>query len=163
MKFAIKWFPPIALAALALSWISGQIAAALGFDPPPQDLVRILTNPTTPWPVKAKVGVVAVVVCPVIEEFVFRLGLHKWLLRRLFRLRFAAAAAISAAVFAAAHCMTGGIGTLLVTLAPLAFLGVAFAWVYERTDRLYASIAEHALFNLLNFALCLLFPQLVLS
>ena len=54
----------------------------------------------------------------------------------------------------------GGVATLVATFLPLAFLGAAFAWTYEKTGKLHAAMTVHLLFNLLNMALCLCFPEL---
>ena len=46
------------------------------------------------------------------------------------------------------------------TFLALWFLGAAFAWLYKRTGSILAPMAAHFLFNLLNLALCLFFPEL---
>ena len=71
MLLALKWFMPITLAAMGLALFSEQVALLLGFEPPPQDLVRLFTDPNIAWAVKAKYVAIAVVVAPVLEELVF--------------------------------------------------------------------------------------------
>ena len=86
MKLALKWFLPITLIALGLAWVSEQVALLLGFDPPPQDLVKLFTDPNIAWTVKAKYAAFAVIVAPVVEEFVFRMGLFnpcRWVGRKI--------------------------------------------------------------------------------
>ena len=73
------------------------------------------------------------------------LVLHRWILRRW--MGFGMAAAISGAVFAAVHLN-------LATFIPLLFLGVAFAWLYEKDGRLTAPVTCHFLFNLVNLIFC---------
>lgn len=160
MKFAFKWFPAIALVALGLAWVSGQVCSLLGYEVPPQDLVKIFTDPNVPWAMKAKCAVAAVVVCPVVEELVFRGGLFRFVCRKWLKLGFWPAALGTSALFAAAHYFAGGVATLVATFLPLAFLGVAFAWTYEKTGKLHAAMTVHLLFNLLNMTLCLCFPEL---
>lgn len=160
MKLALKWFLPITLAAMGLAWVSEQVALLLGFDPPPQDLVKLFTDPNVAWPVKAKYAVLAVIAAPVVEELIFRMGLFnlcRWIGRKLrstqtpkhsntFPL---VAAVVSGAVFAAVHIHAA-------TFVPLWFLGVAFAWLYWRSGTIRSSILCHFLFNLINLSLCLL-------
>lgn len=80
------------------------------------------------------------VFAPVFEELVFR-GLLFGTLRR--RLGFAAAAFLSAGVFALAH----GYGAL--GFASVFWSGLLWAWAYEKTGSLLPSMAAHALNNLL--------------
>ena len=74
MKLALKWCVPVTLMAMGLSWVSEQVALLLGFDPPPQDLVKLFTDPNVAWSVKAKYAAFAVIAAPVVEELVFRMG-----------------------------------------------------------------------------------------
>ena len=80
MKLALKWFAPITLTAMGLAWISEQVALLLGFEPPPQDLVKLFTNPNVAWQIKAKYAAIAVLLAPVIEELIFRMGLFRFCL-----------------------------------------------------------------------------------
>jgi membrane protease YdiL (CAAX protease family) len=81
MILALKWFVPITLTAMGLAWLSEQVALLLGFEPPPQDLVKLFTDPNVAWPVKAKFAVIAVLLAPVLEEIFFRMGLFRLCLR----------------------------------------------------------------------------------
>ena len=80
MILALKWFVPITLAAMGLAWISEQAALLLGFEPPPQDLVKLFTNSNVAWQIKAKYAAIAVLLAPVLEELVFRMGLFRFCL-----------------------------------------------------------------------------------
>lgn len=162
MPIALKWFVPITLVAMALAWCSEQAALFLGFDPPPQDLVRLFTDPNVLWTVKAKYAVIAVAIAPVLEELCFRMGLFRlciWIGRRIASLMGCRmenetpcfpvlSALVSGAVFAAVHLHA-------VTFLPLWFLGVAFAWLYWKSGTVYSSMLCHFLFNAVNLALCL--------
>ena len=155
MKLALKWFLPITLVAMGLAWGSEQIALLLGFDPPPQDLVKLFTDPKVAWQIKAKFAVFALVIAPVLEEIIFRMGLFnlgRWIGRKLKREtegKFPLVAAlVSGAVFAAVHLHAA-------TFVPLWFLGVAFAGLYWKSGTIFSSMLCHFLFNLINFTLCL--------
>jgi membrane protease YdiL (CAAX protease family) len=80
MILALKWFAPITLTAMGLAWISEQVALLLGFEPPPQDLVKLFTNPNVAWQIKAKYAAIAVLLAPVVEELIFRMGLFRFCL-----------------------------------------------------------------------------------
>lgn len=161
MMLALKWFVPVTLTAMGLAWCSEQAALLLGFEPPPQDLVKLFTDPGVAWQVKAKYAAFAVVAAPVVEELVFRAGLFRFCVwcGRLAKGRgtgnavaspvFPAVSALaSGAVFAAVHLHAA-------TFLPLWFLGVAFAWLYWKSGTLFSSMLCHFLFNLVNLVLCL--------
>ena len=168
MKLALKWFLPITLIAMGLAWVSEQVALLLGFDPPPQDLVKLFTDPNIAWTIKAKYAAFAVIAAPIVEEFVFRMGLFnlcRWIGRKLHGAKQIpqspnlsilqsstfplVSALVSGAVFAAVHVHAA-------TFAPLWFLGVAFAWLYWKSGTIRSSMLCHFLFNLINLSLCLL-------
>ena len=159
MKLALKWFVPITLVAMGLAWCSEQVALLLGFEPPPQDLVKLFTNPNVAWSVKAKYAVIAVLGAPVLEELIFRKGLFRlciWCERKVkggsadgeadasFPV---VSALVSGALFAAVHFHAA-------TFLPLWFLGAAFAWLYWRSNKVFSPMLCHFLFNLINFVLC---------
>lgn len=81
----------------------------------------------------------AVVVAPVFEELAFRGVLYATLRRRL---GVAAAAGLSAGVFALAH------GYGVAGFATVFTSGMLWAWAYERTGSVLPGIAAHALNNL---------------
>jgi membrane protease YdiL (CAAX protease family) len=160
MKLAFKWFIPITLIAMGLAWCSEQVALLLGFDPVPQDLVKLFTNPGISWTIKAKYAALTIIAAPVIEELIFRKGLFRfciWCGRKMNGCSCADAdcspafpmvsALISGAIFAAAHFHAA-------TFLPLWFLGVAFAWLYWRSNTIFSPMLCHFLFNLINFVLC---------
>jgi membrane protease YdiL (CAAX protease family) len=92
-------------------------------------------------------GVLIIAAAPISEEIFFR-GFMFGGLRN--RMRFAFAAPISAAVFGAFHFT--GVDSLGILL-PLAVLGFALAWVYERTGSIWPAVAIHALNNALAFVI----------
>lgn len=161
MILALKWFVPITLTAMGLAWISEQVALLLGFEPPPQDLVKLFTDPNVAWQIKAKYAAIAVLLAPVLEELIFRMGLFRfclWCGRRFKKTGSEVrngmpvfpviSALVSGAVFAAVHFHAA-------TFVPLWFLGVAFAWLYWKSGTVFSSMLCHFLFNLVNLVLCL--------
>lgn len=162
MKLALKWFVPITLTAMGLAWLSEQTALILGFEPPPQDLVKLFTDPDTPWRIKAKYAVIAVVIAPVVEEFIFRMGLFRfcrWSGRKFFRKPVDGVTAVSAGFPVMAALVSGALFAAVhlhaATFVPLWFLGVAFAWLYWKSGTVFSPMLCHFLFNLVNLTLCL--------
>lgn len=156
MKLALKWFLPILAAAMLLAWISEQVALLLGFDPPPQDLVKIFTDPDVAWAIKAKYAAIAVILAPVVEELLFRKGVFNfiaWCIRKIVKSDKntfpVVSATVSGAIFAAVHFHAA-------TFLPLWFLGVAFAWLYWKSGTVKSPMICHFLFNLFNLLMCLL-------
>ncbi len=86
-------------------------------------------------------------IAPIAEETVFRLGLHNWLLTRL-QTRWGAlslANVLVALLFAALHALHQDSIRMLLTAAPALLLG----WLWERSGRrLQVPIVVHAWFNL---------------
>lgn len=117
-----------------LSLIAGDAVV-----PPRQEVLP--EGPSTLHVVLA--GVVVVLAAPIGEEIFFR-GLLFGGLRRT--MPFWAAALVSSVIFAVVH--------VYVLLMPLLFLvGFGLAFIYERADSLFASIAAHAAFNLIGYLL----------
>jgi membrane protease YdiL (CAAX protease family) len=149
--FSCKWFIPIALIAFATEFISlGIFEKVFNITLPPQDLVRWLQPGIYPDYVRYSLMFMAVIEAPIIEEVLFRSIIFRGLGTKLPLLP---ALIISGFVFGIVHVNAA-------TLLPLWFLGVAFAWVYWKTQRIIAPITMHFLFNGLNLVLCLFFPEL---
>jgi membrane protease YdiL (CAAX protease family) len=89
-------------------------------------------------------AVVVIAVAPVCEELFFRAFLY-----RVLRMRMSVwlAAGIDGLVFGLVHASS----TSLTALPILAFLGIVFCYVYERTGTLFATIALHALNNTISY------------
>lgn len=111
---------------------------------PPQDLVVLFAR-TGDIPSLAIMIVLAVLVAPVTEELIFRVGLFRWLRTRSLR---GVALFVPAAGFAALH------GYLAVFL-PIVVLAVCLALAYERSGHPLVPIVAHALFNLNTVVLIL--------
>jgi membrane protease YdiL (CAAX protease family) len=89
-------------------------------------------------------ALVVIVVAPVCEEIFFRGFLYRVL--RL-RMSFWLAALIDGLLFGIVHASS----TSFAALPILAFLGLVFCWVYERTGTLFAPIAMHVLNNTISY------------
>lgn len=89
-------------------------------------------------------ALVVIAVAPVCEELFFRAFLY-----RVLRLRMSVwlAAGIDGLLFGLVHASS----TSLTALPILAFLGIVFCYVYERTGTLFATIALHALNNTISY------------
>lgn len=123
-----------AWSALVLTW--------LGLQPEQQALVTTLQT-TRAQGSQIYMSVMAVSVVPATEEILFRGILYPF-----FRQRIGAIGAgwIVAALFGVMHAN-------LMAFVSLMVLGLALAWIYERTGNLLAPIAAHSLFNLANLFL----------
>jgi uncharacterized protein len=87
-----------------------------------------------------------VVAAPLSEEIFFRGFIFGGFRRRV---SFPVAAILSAAIFGLFHYTGSGSEAVIPQLA---FLGLAFAWVYEETGSIYPTIALHMLNNAFAFA-----------
>jgi membrane protease YdiL (CAAX protease family) len=124
--------------------VAGLVVAglqAIGMDPEPQVAGQAIAT-VDPWLVVLAV----VIMAPLAEEVFFRGVVFNALLREGGR-RWAYVG--SAALFGIIHLE-------LVAIVPLFLLGLALAWMYERTNNLLAPIAMHATVNGISVALALL-------
>jgi membrane protease YdiL (CAAX protease family) len=129
---------------LLLQYTSIHALEKLGFPSEDQTAVRLLTDAKSVWTV-AYLGVFAVVLAPVAEEFVFRGMLFPFVKQ----LGFPKLAWFGVSfLFALIHLNAP-------TFLPLFVFALALTWLYDRTDNLLAPITAHALFNASNLALLL--------
>jgi len=89
-------------------------------------------------------ALVVIVVAPICEELFFRGFLFRVLRMRM---GFWLAAIIDGLLFGLVHASS----TSLEALPILAFLGLVFCYVYERTGTLFATIGMHALNNTISY------------
>jgi len=116
---------------------------ALGLRVQP-DLTPVLRQVSSPWPL----FVAVVLVAPVAEETFFR-GFVFGGLRSRYDWRWAAA--MSAALFAAAHMQ-------ITFFIPAFILGCLFAYLYQRSNSIWPGIIIHVLVN--AFALAVVYVQI---
>jgi uncharacterized protein len=132
----VAWVGASILSALAVI-----VLEALGIDAAPQAAEQAL-EVIDPWLAIASI----VVLAPIAEEVFFRgIGFNALLRERGRRWAYLG----SAALFAVIHLS-------LVALLPIFLLGLALAWVYERTGNLLAPIAMHAVVNGISVLFALL-------
>lgn len=131
------------------AWLGASLVSAgvvvllesIGVDAAPQAAEQALAL-VDPW-----LAVVSIVIlAPIAEELFFRGVVFNAFLRERGR---AWAYVGSAALFAVIHLS-------LVALVPIFLLGLALAWVYDRTGSLLAPIAMHAVVNGTSVAIALL-------
>lgn len=130
------WFGATLLGALVVALLN-----ALGLAPEPQAAEQALEL-LEPWIVVPAV----VIVAPIAEEIFFRgVVFNAWLREGGRRWAFIG----SSALFAVIHLS-------LASLVPIFVLGLALAWIYDRTGNLIAPIVMHAVVNGISVALALL-------
>jgi membrane protease YdiL (CAAX protease family) len=137
--------PVVGVASVAWKGILDMVQKAAT---PVQETVQFLNHASSP----PQIGLMiffAVIVAPINEELFFRAGLYRFLKGRMPTPY--ALLAINL-LFAVAHAN-------LLTFVPLFVLGVLITRLYERTGNIATSMTFHALFNLMNVALILLFPD----
>lgn len=122
---------------VAVGWLLEQ----LGQPPQPEAAERAIAA-LEPW-----VVIVAIVfLAPIAEEIFFRgVVFNAWLREGGRKWAYIG----SAALFATVHLS-------LVSLLPIFLLGLALAWVYDRTGNVLAPIAMHATVNAISVALALM-------
>jgi uncharacterized protein len=142
LRIGLGWGVVAWVGASILSAIAVVALEALGIDAAPQAAEQAL-EVIDPW-----LAIVSIVVlAPIAEELFFRgIGFNALLRERGRRWAYLG----SAALFAVIHLS-------LVALLPIFLLGLALAWVYERTGNLLAPIAMHAVVN----GISVLFAMLV--
>jgi membrane protease YdiL (CAAX protease family) len=133
--------------ALGLQQVSAVVLTKLGWPPEDQIAVTLLTGAKS-WGMRVYLGVFAVVLAPVAEEFIFRGMLYPFF-KQLGWPRLAWIGVSFA--FALIHDNAA-------LFVPLFVLALALTWLYEKTDNLLAPIAAHSLFNAANLIL-LFFAQ----
>jgi membrane protease YdiL (CAAX protease family) len=153
---ALFWAVALAIVILPVAWLlQGASVAALqkiGWPVEGQTAVLLFTGAKSVW-LKIYLGVFAVVIAPVAEEFIFRGVLFPFI--RQLGLPRTAWLGVSA-LFALIHFDAG-------TFVPLFALALALTWLYEFTDNLLAPITAHALFNATNLVVLFSFPNKIVN
>ena len=141
VRMGLGWGVVAWLGASLLSAGVVVILESLGVDVEPQAAEQAL-GLVEPW-----VAVLAIVIlAPIAEELFFRgVVFNAFLRERGPRMAYIG----SAAMFAVIHLS-------LVALLPIFLLGLALAWVYDRTGSLLAPIVMHAVVNGISVAIALL-------
>jgi len=138
----------LCLPAIYLSqWLAYSF---LGPDTAPQAIVTFLMEHPA-WSERLLVLAIAGIAAPVTEELLFRGCLYGYLRQSGGRV---VAILVSSVVFALIHAHPA-------TMPALAVFAVGLALLYEYTGTLWAPIAVHAVFNILNFFGTLYWPNLL--
>jgi membrane protease YdiL (CAAX protease family) len=112
----------------------------------PVNLPTQISTDLTGWGL-VSFAIFAVIAAPVLEEFVFRGLLFRSIADRH---GFWAGAIVSAIAFGAFHLLTPGNGLDVLALGITHVgTGLGLAWIYWKRKNLLASIAGHAIFNLI--------------
>ncbi len=129
---------------LGLQQLSVATLEKIGWPPQEQTAVHLVLA-TKFWWTRAYLGLFAVLIAPVAEEFIFRGVLYPFVKQQGFpKLAWIGVSLL----FALIHMDAA-------TFLPLFVLALALTWLYELTDALLAPITVHALFNAVNFAMLL--------
>jgi membrane protease YdiL (CAAX protease family) len=177
LAWAALGFLVVLPVALVLELLSQAVLQEIGWAPQAQAAVEMLMNAPL-WPTGVYLGVFAVVLAPIAEEFIFRGVLFRsfkhfpWpAVVRLFR---------EAGMPTFARFIPGrrfwrifawfGVSGLFALIhgdvaifVPLFALALALTWLYEKTGSLLAPIAVHGLFNAANLVLLLLAKEFSLQ
>ena len=135
----------VLLVVLPLNYLSETALQKIGWQPKSQEAVELLLGAPL-WPTGIYLGIFAVVLAPVAEEFIFRGVLFPfvkqlgWPKLAWFGVSF---------LFALIH------GSMAIFI-PLFVLALALTWLYEKTGSLLAPIVVHSLFNAANLVLLVL-------
>src|SRR5262249_49881936 len=116
--------------------------------PVPQEIVSYLIE-NKDWRNRLAVIVLAVIIAPLAEEFIFRGYLYRVLRKYCGRI---IAALVSSLIFAIIHLHIPSIAGLFV-------LALILILIYERTSTLWAPVLMHASFNAISACLALLWPN----
>jgi membrane protease YdiL (CAAX protease family) len=135
----------VLLVVLPLNYCSEAALQKIGWQPKSQEAVELLLGAPL-WPTGIYLGIFAVVLAPVAEEFIFR-GVLFPFVKQLGWPKLAWFGV--SLLFALIH------GSVAIII-PLFVLALALTWLYEKTGNLLAPIVVHGLFNAANLALLIL-------
>jgi uncharacterized protein len=141
-----RFWPTVGWAALGFLayWIFAiAYSAIVSPDAEQETLEKLGTEDSTLWLIGA--GLLVIVAAPVTEELFFR-GFVYRALRTKFPIL--VAAVVDGVIFGSIHYENADMAVILPVLA---FLGVIFCLVYEKTGTIFAPIALHAVNNTLAF------------
>jgi uncharacterized protein len=134
---------------LGLQSLSINVLERLGLPESNEKAVEMFLGINTAWG-RAYFVFFAIVLAPVAEEFIFRGMLYPFIKQQGWpKCAFIGVSAL----FALIHWDAAAFISLFV-------LAGVLTWLYEKTDRLLASIAAHSLFNTINMVLLLFEPQI---
>ena len=125
--------------ALGLEFASAFALEKIGLPPEDQTAVQLLVDAESWW-TRVYLGLFAVVLAPVAEEFIFRGMLFPFVKQLGYpRLAWFGVSALFALIHADA-----------AIFVPLFVFALALTWLYEKTGNLLAPVVAHGLFNAAN-------------
>lgn len=149
---AVLWGLLLAVVAVPAAWLlqagCAKLLTLLHVEVTEQHMVEILQLAES-WPERLYLGFAAVILAPAAEETLFRGILFTALKQR----------GHPRAALWGTSLLFGAIHVNLPSFLPLALLGAALAWLYEKSGSLFAPILAHACFNAAN-ALMLYLTQM---
>jgi membrane protease YdiL (CAAX protease family) len=142
LSWAVAVLAVILPVALLLENGSALALEKIGWQPEAQDAVKLFSGAKL-WPTGIYLGIFAVIIAPVAEEFIFRGMLYPFVKQLGFpKLAFFG----TSLLFALIHLDA-------MIFIPLFALALALTWLYEKTDNLLAPIVAHSLFNAANLVI----------
>jgi membrane protease YdiL (CAAX protease family) len=141
---AVGFIAVVLPVVLLLQAASIHTLEKLGWPTEDEAAVKLFTDAKSAWTI-VYLGVFAVVIAPVAEEFIFR-GMLFPFIKQLGWPKLAWFG--TSFLFALIHLNAP-------TFVPLFVFALALTWLYERTDNLLAPITAHALFNATNLIVLL--------
>ena len=171
LRFTLKSWPVIAVATIGLCVLTQQAAKLFGINLPDQQNVELVRSWLTrafespkAFLVAASLVAQVVLLMPAIEECVFRwlmvmLPKRAWDKRhetRDVRTFDYSVIILSSILFSAAHYIAQPWPD--AAFLALFFFGLAQCWLYNKTQRLWCAVLNHALFNLTNIVLLFIVP-----
>ena len=160
LLFTLKAWPVITIATIGLCFLTQFVASLFGIELKEQHNVevmrRMFLHAFDNWKffaVSVLNASLVVVILPALEELVFR-GPLRWLKKT--PTQFTIAALVLGAMFSGAHYFSQPWPDN--AFIALFFFGLAQAWLYRKTDRLWCVMLNHSLFNLTNLVLLFFVP-----
>ncbi|MHC4742517.1 MAG: lysostaphin resistance A-like protein [Planctomycetota bacterium] len=143
---------PLVMATILLTIKVATIIWGPDFEMPQHEQLELIGEHSQ-WPLRVLVFIVAAIVAPVLEEFIFR-GMFQTVIRSILTtLKYPQAAWLSigasSVLFAASHANAGHWPALFV-------LSIGMGYSYEKSGSLFRPILIHAMFNGMNVLAVLL-------
>lgn len=153
-----NWLPALSLGlalalvilpiALPLQSLSISLMDKIGWKPQSEIAVTLITGASS-CAAGIYLGIFAIVIAPVAEEFIFRGILFPFLKQH----------GMPRTAWFGLNLFFAFIHADAAIFIPLFVFSLALTWLYEKTDNLLAPIFAHALFNAANLLLLKYYPQ----
>ncbi len=153
LKFTLKPWPAVAAATIGLCYLTQAVAELFGVELPDQANIELVKRYAGWNWTFAFLCLQVVVLMPLVEECIFRLPL-RWTKRFVPAIP---ASVVLSALFSAAHYIAQPFPD--AAFIALFFFGLAQCWLYLRTERIWCTMLNHALFNVTNLVLLFVLPE----